>query len=186
MTHKAASHALIAMFLGLLIVGTAGAGATARAESSLAGPGYTFGRKHVGDHRHERRAHRRVLRILDRHGYRNIYSVRYHERRGLYVAKGYTRGGRHIRVFVDPHSGRIHRNRQHRRVDRALDRRDVVRRLVWAGYRIVSGPRRNDGVYVVRTEDRFGHRRLMHVDAYSGVIRHVRRAHRRNGRRRDD
>ena len=186
MTHRAASPTLIAVFLGLLIVAASGAAATARAESSMAGPRYAFGQKHVAQHRHERRATRRVYRLLDRRGYRNIYSVRWHDRRGLYVAKGYTRSGRHIRVFVNPRSGRIVHDRRHRHADRALNRHDVVRRLVWAGYRILSRPQRDDGVYVVRTEDRFGQRRVMHVDAYSGVIRHVRRTKRRDRRRHDD
>ncbi|MDJ0893654.1 MAG: hypothetical protein QNJ92_00815 [Alphaproteobacteria bacterium] len=174
------TRSLTAAVFGALILAGAGAGAAAKADSPLGSRSYSFGWVHVSPSHHRKLGPRRVTRLLKRNGYRHVHKLRYLEHRDLYVAKGRTYRGRKFRVFVNPWNGRIFHARSHHKRVRTLSRDDVIRRLQWAGYFNISGPKYRDGIYVARVDDRFGYRRLVHVDPYSGVIRHVRTRHRRH------
>lgn len=194
MTRKVLSFSAAAL-MGALILGTFGAGTQARAETS----GDDSGRpnnvqtQHRTDRRddsgrptiqiqhrvkrgnHQYRANpltrAQVRHRLRRHGYSNIFHLR---RRGdVFVARGYTNNGRHVRVFVNAWTGRISQGQHNRNFQRVMTRHDVIQLLLRSGYHNIRGPEYRNGIYVARARDYSGYRRRVHVDPRSGVIRHV-------------
>lgn len=154
------------------------AAAPARADSGWGDRGYGYDSRHHDRDRDDARRHFRRHRLsewqvrerLRRAGFPNIYSIRFDD--GRYVARGYTRSGRHIVLYVDAFDGDIHwRAVRHRYPRTALSRVDVIALLYSLGYHRIADLDYRQGMWSARGLDRHGHRRTVRVNPRTRAVR---------------
>lgn len=127
-----------------------------------------------GYYHHERLSRRAIRRILRHRGYHGIDFI---DRRGdRYVAKGYDRRGRYVRVALNAYTGELLRKRvihaggHYGYHDHVLSVHKLKRRLSRQGFYDVHRIRLRNGYYYARSYDNHGHPVRLRIDARNGHV----------------
>jgi len=102
---------------------------------------------------------------LRQHGYQNIHRVS--AEAGGFAVRAHDRWGRHVKLFVDPHSGNVLPRPGYGVAH--LRPEDLNRHLASLGYKCLSAPAYRDDHYEAIAEDAQGTRHVVNIDPVSGA-----------------